>query len=241
MRRFACALLFASTVIAAAWPGAATAGKPAAPAKPAKAKPGACPEQSALAGRLVKLWKLTNNATVVGVSCTEGKFPAAGWAVVAWIHTPGEGEKLEQRLALITTKGKELAFAVTPRPLSDLAEVRLGTPLVGDLDGDKVDEVFYPDRNSNQGFQVYALEVWRWADKQLTPLLRRTYASDNDGLVKKDQRVICDGSYELVADGKKMTLVITGTIKKGPKAPADAAADCTDGTVTLRWQDGKLQ
>lgn len=154
---------------------------------------------------------------------------------------PGAPEQLEQRLALITTKGKELAFAVTPRPLSDLAEVRLGTPLVGDLDGDKVDEVFYPDRNSSQGFQVYALEVWRWADKQLTPLLRRTYASDNDGLVKKDQRVICDGSYELVADGKKMTLVLTGTIKKGPKAPADAAAYCTDGTVTLRWQDGKLQ
>ncbi len=239
MRRFACALLLASTVIAATWPGAASAGKPAT--KAAKPKPGACPEQAALAGRLVKLWKLTNNATVVGVSCTEGKFPAAGWAVVAWIHTPGEGEKLEQRLALITTKGKELAFAVTPRPLSDLAEVRLGTPLVGDVDGDKVDEVFYPDRNSNQGFQIYALEVWRWADRQLTPLLRRTYASDNDGLVKKDQRVICDGSYELVADGKKMTLVLTGTIKKGPKAPADAAADCTEGTVTLRWQDGKLQ
>jgi len=216
----------------------------AGPAKPAKPKPGACPEPQALAAKLVGVFKLTNNATIVGASCTEGKFPAAGWGVVVWIHTPkaeGVEESLVQRVAVITTKWKLLALADTPRGLTDLAEVRVGASLVGDVDGDKVDELFYPDRNTSRGYEIYSLQVWRLADKQLTQLLSRVYASDNDGLVKKDQRVICDGSYALAADGKKMTLVLTGTIKKGAKAPADAGKDCTDGTVTLRWLEGKLQ
>lgn len=192
----------------------------------------ACLHGQEMTDRLRALWGLPPEARVEVLACVRGRFGRPGWLIDAIVDVPEE--EPAHRVEVVATDQRNGVLAtLAPENLVAVGPFDLATGpgwMVGDLDGDQIDELLQQQEVDDLGTRSTALAVFRLAGGAIVPLGSFVLSYSNRGArgISPARVLECSARNALAdAGNRQLHILIDGRIDHaGRQARRMAAAHC---------------
>jgi hypothetical protein len=207
-----------------------------------------CPHGDEMTNRLRALWGLPPEARIEVLDCVRGRFGRPGWLIDAVVAVPDA--EPEHRLEVVASDQADgVIAALAPESLSALGPYNIQTGpgwVLGDLDGDLVDELLQYQVVNEAGVQSTALAVFRLAGGEIVPLGTFVLSYSNRGVrgIAPSRLLECSSQSGLAdAGNRKLHILVDGRIETaGRQAQRMVAARCPPlGRRHYQLVGGRLQ